>query len=263
MAKTGEIDYLKNIEEEYGEAAVRHAVGKPFSDPNCAAFLSEIAAVLALLPPAPARLLDLGCGTGWTSIFFAKSGYNVTGVDIAPDMIRHADESRQREGQESLQFRTADYEEFDGGGAFDAVVFYDSLHHAVDESAALRCAFRALKPGGICVASEPGHGHQRQHDAVQAMRKYNVTEKAMPPAKIIGLARQIGFRGFHVYPHAFRIQREVFPRPRLESGPTLMRALRKTARVAMAPLRLLYRTARLAAWNEVGCWLTGITVLVK
>ncbi len=90
MAKTGEIDYLKNLARERGDEAVRHALGKPFTDANCAAYLTEIAAVLALLPPPPARLLDMGCGTGWTSFFFAKAGYHVTGVDIAPDMIGHA-----------------------------------------------------------------------------------------------------------------------------------------------------------------------------
>src|SRR3954469_2689537 len=120
MAKTGEIDYLKNLVREHGEAAVAHAVGKPFSDVNCPTYLAEIAAVLALLPPPPARVLDLGCGTGWTSLFFARSGYEVTGVDISPDMVRHASERRDREGLEHLQYATADYEELDARESFDA-----------------------------------------------------------------------------------------------------------------------------------------------
>jgi 2-polyprenyl-3-methyl-5-hydroxy-6-metoxy-1,4-benzoquinol methylase len=263
MAKTGEIDYLKNVSREYGEAAIKHAVGKPFSDPNCAKYLSEIAAILALLPPAPAKLLDLGCGTGWTSFFFAKAGYDVTGVDIAPDMILHAAERMTSEGQYQLRFLTADYEEFDGGGEFDAVVFYDALHHAVDEAAALRCAWRALKPQGVCIASEPGSGHGRSPDAVAAVRKYNVTEKAMSPAKVSRLGSRAGFRTCQVYPHAFRMQREIFPRRQHKPGPKLVRALLGAGRVAAWPCRMLYRTARLTAWNEVGCWVTGITVLVK
>src|SRR5947207_10528269 len=72
MAKSGEIDYLKNL----SPADVWHAVHKPFSDDNCAGYLFNMGAVFSLLPPRPARLLDLGCGTGWTSIFFARAGYD-------------------------------------------------------------------------------------------------------------------------------------------------------------------------------------------
>src|SRR5207302_4325273 len=112
MAKTGEIDYLKNLDS----AGVRHAVHKPFSDPGRARYLAEMAAVLALLPPPPARLLDLGCGTGWTSVFFARAGYEVVGVDIAPDMIAHAEANCDRAGVEGLAFAVCDYETlpFDG-----------------------------------------------------------------------------------------------------------------------------------------------------
>ena len=37
-----------------------------------------------------ARILDLGCGTGLSSIEFLKKGYKVTGVDIAKGMISEA-----------------------------------------------------------------------------------------------------------------------------------------------------------------------------
>ena len=264
MAKSGEIDYLKNLIKFYGDHAISHAVGKPFSDPHCAAYLAEIAAILALLPPLPARLLDLGCGTGWTSFFFAKCGYEVTGVDIAPDMIHHACQRQAREGPEHLQFRTADYEEFDGQGSYDAVVFYDALHHAVDEGAALRCAFRALKPGGVCVASEPGGRHSESITAVEAVRRFNVTEKSMPPLRIIGLGRKIGFRAYRVYPHAFRVHREIFRRP---DGTPPLTPLRRGMHAVFGlltwPWRLLYRSLRLSAWTQLACWVNGITVLVK
>src|SRR5262245_39004338 len=94
MGKQGEIDYLRNL----SEPEVRHAKHKPFSDTGCGAYLMEIGAVMSLLPVPPARLLDVGCGTGWTSRFFAHRGYDVVGLDIAPDMVDHAEELRVREG---------------------------------------------------------------------------------------------------------------------------------------------------------------------
>jgi SAM-dependent methyltransferase len=199
MAKQGEIDYLKNI----GEAGVRHAVNKPFSDPDCDRFLMEIGLVLSLLPPPPGRLLDLGCGTGWTSVFFARRGYEVIGVDISSDMIDHAGRNPDARALPNLRFQVSDYEDVRFSAEFDCAVFFDALHHAVDEKLAIARTYAALKPGGTCVASEPGKGHQDAEASREAVKKWNVTEKDMPPDRVIALAREAGFREFSVYPHPF------------------------------------------------------------
>lgn len=44
----------------------------------------------SLLPPAPARVADLGFGTGTLSLLLATDGYAVDGVDFAPEMVRRA-----------------------------------------------------------------------------------------------------------------------------------------------------------------------------
>ncbi|NIZ90934.1 class I SAM-dependent methyltransferase [Kineococcus rubinsiae] len=43
--------------------------------------------LLPLLPAAPARVADLGCGTGSLSLLLAEAGYDVHGVDLSPRMI--------------------------------------------------------------------------------------------------------------------------------------------------------------------------------
>ncbi|MBN2309883.1 MAG: class I SAM-dependent methyltransferase [Candidatus Hydrogenedentes bacterium] len=50
------------------------------------------AAVSRALPsPAPgARLLDIGCGTGHWSRFYASKGFSVAGVDLSAPMVREA-----------------------------------------------------------------------------------------------------------------------------------------------------------------------------
>jgi ubiquinone/menaquinone biosynthesis C-methylase UbiE len=206
MGKAGEINYLRTI----GEGHAGHAANKPFSDVACHAYLINIGGVMSLLPPPPAAVLDMGCGTGWTSVFLAKRGYDVTGIDIAPDMIFHANVNKQRAQLANLRFLAADYDELSFDGTFDAVVFYDALHHAIDEKQAIRAAYRALKPEGICLTSEPGREHSRQPGSREAMEKYGVTEKDMPVSKVFALGRDAGFRRFRAYPSAWCLVQQLY-----------------------------------------------------
>jgi SAM-dependent methyltransferase len=207
MAKQGEIEYFSNLDE--GEK--RHAAGMPFSDVGCGSFLMEIGAVMGLLPPVPARLLDMGCGTGWTSRFFARRGYEVVGVDIAPDMIRTATSLTECEGLANLRFAVGDYETFRPDGEFDCAVFYSSLHHAINEEDALRTVYQALRPQGICVIAEPGKGHAGMPYSQRAVERCNVTERDMPPGRVRVVAKKIGFRKFQAFPHAFDIHTIIYP----------------------------------------------------
>jgi len=193
MPKLGEINYLKTA----GVDGVEHARNKPFSDAACGRYLGDLGLVMQLLPPPPARVLDLGVGSGWTTLFLARRGYDVAGRDICPDMIALAEQNRDQMEADSASFEVGDYESMPHRNAFDAVLFYDALHHAEDERAALLAAFAALKPGGLCLTVEPGEGHAAVSE--HAVRTYGVTEKDMPPHHIIGIGQAIGFREFRVY----------------------------------------------------------------
>lgn len=196
VAKQGEIDYVANI----GEVGAVHARGKPFTAPDCGRFLADIGGVFMVLPPAPARLLDLGCGSGWTSVFFARHGYQVTGQDIAPDMIALAEQNRAEAGVGNLDFIVCDYESLGFDGQFDAAVFYDALHHAEDPQRAIASVYKALKPGGVLITIEPGVGHAEAEHSRKAVEAFNVTERDMPPREVARIARAAGFRDVRVYP---------------------------------------------------------------
>lgn len=45
-------------------------------------------ALVRLLPPRPARILDIGAGTGFLSLTLARLGYQVTAADSAPGMLQ-------------------------------------------------------------------------------------------------------------------------------------------------------------------------------
>lgn len=216
MSKDAERNYL----EIMGEAGRIHSLGKPFSDDYCGINLSSIGAIMSLLPSPPARILDMGCGGGWTSIFYAKRGYTVVGQDISDDMIKLAqhNQAQQLVGGE-LSFINSDFEDIHLDGQFDAVIFYDCLHHADDERAAILSAFRALKPGGLLITHEPGEGHSLAPGSIEAMKVFGVNEKDMPPHLIIKHGMSIGFLSSRIYPMQ-NILLEVFygdPIPRLLS----------------------------------------------
>ncbi len=204
MSKAGEIGYLNKI----GPEGVRHAVNKPFSDEDCGVYLVRMGVVMMLLPAPPARLLDLGCGVGWTSAFFARRGYTVTGIDLAPDAIEQAAARWHDLG--GLEFRVADFEQPGGDPQYDCAVFFDSLHHAADGRAALAYACRLLKRGGVCVTSEPGAGHATTAASIAAKDSYDVTEKEVRPEHVLRLAREAGFRTARVYPSAERVAASVY-----------------------------------------------------
>lgn len=194
VAKRHEIDYPHHMN-------AGHAVNKPFSDRECGRNLIRMGALMTLLPPPPARVLDLGCGTGWTTLFFARAGHEAVGVDIAPEMVRLAEGQRAAAGVANAAFHVCDYESLAFDSEFDAAVFFDALHHAEDERLAIRRAFAALKPGGLLLAEEPGEGHAAAEWSVAAVEQFGVTEKDMPPARVVELGREAGFTTFRVFPH--------------------------------------------------------------
>lgn len=194
MAKKGEREYFKKI----GKDGVTFTLNKPFSDSkNVGSLLHDIAAVFSLLPEPPASIIDLGCGSGWTSSFYAKAGYDVTGVDISADAIKAA--KLHFKDINNLNFAHKDYDEITYKDHFDVAVFFDSLHHAESEVAALLAAYRSLRPGGLLVACEPGKGHSKSPSSVEAVKKYGVNEKDMPPRLLKGYLKQAGFVSIKTY----------------------------------------------------------------
>jgi len=75
------------------------------------------------------RVLDAGCGTGAMSVELARRGATVLGIDIAPEIIRYAQETLPSDiGSGAITFRAGDMLS-PGHGDFDAVVAMDSLIH--------------------------------------------------------------------------------------------------------------------------------------
>ncbi|MFW6106869.1 MAG: class I SAM-dependent methyltransferase [bacterium] len=102
--------------------------------------------VRRLLYPASAgqTLLDIGCGTGHWSAFFVGMGYQVTGVDIAPEMIKVA---QTKVPECSFQVADAYDLPFDNG-TFDVVAAMATLEFLSDQAMAIREMARCTKKDG-------------------------------------------------------------------------------------------------------------------
>lgn len=203
MSKQDEIDYVKNT----GGLDRIWLNEKPFRGANnveSARLLRDLAAMVELLDlPDGARVLDVGCGPGWTSAFLARMGYVVTGLDLAPDMITLAERRAAREGvSERCTFRVADSEQLDFAPEFDAVLVYDTLHHTQREDAVLQNCFRALKPGGKLVLAEPGFLHGRR--AQNVTEELGVTERGFDPRALKRTLTRVGFHDIRHYVPTYR-----------------------------------------------------------
>lgn len=102
--------------------------------------------LLAHLPPAPARVADLGCGTGTLSVLLAEEGYDVAGVDLSPEMIVRAN---AKAAGHNATFAVGDAADPDlAAGSFDVVLSRHVLWALPDPAAGLARWVELLAPGG-------------------------------------------------------------------------------------------------------------------
>ena len=106
--------------------------------------------------PPLESILDLGCGTGGHAFPLAARGYQVTGVDLSPAMLREAERKLAGLSSDSVpEFVLGDirelelHQEFDAALMMFAVLGYQASE--ADLQLALQSVRRHLRPGGLFV----------------------------------------------------------------------------------------------------------------
>ncbi|MCK4178111.1 class I SAM-dependent methyltransferase [Aciditerrimonas ferrireducens] len=129
----------------------------PGHQPRRPAVLAAWRALLAdVLPPAPARVLDAGAGTGFVSLLAAELGHQVTALDLSPGMLARL---RQKAEARSLSIEAVvQPAHAPPPGPFDAVVERHLLWTLPDPRRAL-AAWRQVAPHGRLVLLESLWGH--------------------------------------------------------------------------------------------------------
>ena len=104
-----------------------------------------------------ARVLDVGCSSGYLGAALARAGRTVTGVERDPTA---AEVARGRLDEVLVaDINATRLSELFADRQFDVVVFGDVLEHLVDPAQALLDAAGLLAPGGAVVASIPNVAH--------------------------------------------------------------------------------------------------------
>lgn len=114
-------------------------------------------ALLRALPPAPQRVVDIGCGNGYLAGVLAARGYRVAGSDWSADGVELA-----RAKHPGVEFHVASaYDDLSVviGSDADIVVSTEVIEHLLEPRKLLRNAWKLLRPGGVLILSTPYHGY--------------------------------------------------------------------------------------------------------
>lgn len=110
------------------------------------------------------NILDAGCGTGGTTQFLKKNGFNnIIGIDSSQIAIKYA----KRRGIKNLKLGSVNKLPFQNN-TFDVIICLDVLYHKkVNPPVALKEFNRVLKKKGIIYIQEPSYSFlESNHDTM-------------------------------------------------------------------------------------------------
>lgn len=120
-------------------------------------FMPRVLELAGPLKPGT-RVLDVGCGNGFTCGEFARLGCKVTGIDLSEQGISHA-----RAAHPGVRFEILPADDHLlanlGEAPFDLIVSTEVVEHLYAPRLYMQGCFQALKPGGRFICTTPYHGY--------------------------------------------------------------------------------------------------------
>lgn len=149
----------------------------------------DSAAMYLRAPLGPAKVLDVGCGSGVLLARMKSLGWQAEGVELDPGGVAAA----RARGVPVFQGQLADAQFPDNH--FDAVHSAHVIEHVYDPVALLREAFRILKPGGKLVIITPNTGSWGHRKFASAWLNLDPPRHLMlfNTATLRGTAEKLGF----------------------------------------------------------------------
>jgi SAM-dependent methyltransferase len=144
------MDVKDSIRGQFTAAAARYATSAVHARHGDLDALVEAAALTGR-----ERILDLGCGTGHSTLALAARAAEVVGLDLTDAMLGEARTLARNRGVRNARFERGDAEAPPyPAGSFDVVASRVSAHHYAHPERAVREAARLLRPGGRLVVSD-------------------------------------------------------------------------------------------------------------
>jgi 2-polyprenyl-6-hydroxyphenyl methylase/3-demethylubiquinone-9 3-methyltransferase len=148
------------------------------------------------------KLLDVGCGGGLLAEQFARLGFEVTGIDPAPETIETARAHANASGL-SIEYETGSGENLPfSEESFDHVACCDVLEHVDDVDRVISEITRVLKPGGLFLYDTINRTFMSKLAVIKVMQEWQSTAFAEPnlhvwerfikPAELVTLLERRG-----------------------------------------------------------------------
>jgi 2-polyprenyl-3-methyl-5-hydroxy-6-metoxy-1,4-benzoquinol methylase len=102
------------------------------------------------------KLLEVGCGAGFSVDYLKGKFINYTGVDYSKNLIKYAIKHNSMSG---VEFECLNVNEFNSETKFDVVLMIGVLHHMPEPEKVIKSLERILTPKGIIVVNEPQAGN--------------------------------------------------------------------------------------------------------
>jgi SAM-dependent methyltransferase len=196
------------------------------ADQNRSWFEQELAPALGAVPAVEAvlsrpgvRILDVGCGAGWSALALAAAHPEATvlGVDIDPPTIELANANAAAALGDRVRFECRDAADL-AAGTFDIAFAFECVHDLPRPVDVLAAARRALVPGGALIVMDEAVAEEfapNGDDLERVMYGFSLfvclpdgmssapsvgTGTVMRPSTLQAYAVAAGFTGFEILP---------------------------------------------------------------
>ena len=140
---------MSEVQEATNRPLFRHLLGQEW--------LPSIPDVDARLRRPGARIADIACGGGWSTIAMARAypDAEVQGLDLDAEAVARARANARAEGLEDrARFRVVDAGDSGLDGTFDLVTIFEAVHDMARPVEVLEAARRLLAPGGTVIVMD-------------------------------------------------------------------------------------------------------------
>ncbi len=208
---------------DFGDEAreAQAELNRPWFESALGDALGGVPEVHSVLSRPAARIADVGCGAGWSTIALARAypDAHVEGIDIDAPSVEMARRNAAAAGLSNrVSFLVADGASGPGDGTYDAAFAFECIHdmpNPVDVLASIR---RSVRPDGVVVVMDEAVGEEFTapgDDLERFMYGASIfvclpdglssqpsvgTGTVMRPATLGGYAQQAGFDRLEVLP---------------------------------------------------------------